>query len=402
MGRRVRTWLTRPGLHFVLIGATLFLIERERRPVPAVAPPVGRIAQLRADFIRQTGVPPQPTEEALLAAQALDEELLYREALARGLGAGPAIRFRLAEKMRFFDENDQRDQDTLYREALALGLDREDAFVRRSLVERMRLIARREIPDGPISDAALQTYFKGHADEYRQPPRVRLTQVFLSRDRHSDARARDLEQTAASVLSALQSPAPPALDGLGDPFPIGPTGNFMTQHDLEELFGGEFARQVMNLAPGLWSGPFKSAYGLHVVRVEAREPGHLPSLAAVRNQVVRAYRLEQGEIAYGAFLRRLREKYGVEMARGHSTAQPGSAPASEGANRSKATELPCEPGDESPGSVTQSRLKPTAKGSSESPSGDFSTTQPGNSFPGVGPARTLVRKSTLPSVGGAG
>jgi len=330
MGQRVRAWLTQPGLHFIVIGLALFAIARARQPAPVLAPPTGRLAQLRTDFIRQTGAPPQPAEEALLAARALDEELLYREALARGLGAGPAIRFRLAEKVRFFDENDKRDEDSLYREALALGLDQEDAFVRRSLVERMRLIAQREIPDGPADDATLQAYLERHADQYRQPPRVRITQVFLSRDQHGDGRGRGLEQAAESVLAALRSPTPAALDTLGDPFPIGSTSDLMTQRDIEKLFGLEFARRVMDLAPGAWNGPLPSAYGLHLVRVEAREPGGLPSLAAVRNQVERAYRLEQGELAYAAFLRRLRTKYGVEMAQGHSVSQPEAAPASVG------------------------------------------------------------------------
>ena len=155
---------------------------------------------------------------------------------------------------------------------------------------------------------------------------MRITQVFLSRERHGDS----LEQAAVSVLAALRSPTPAALDTLGDPFPIGPTGNLMTQHDLEKLFGPEFARRVMNLAPGAWSGPLPSTYGLHVVRVEAREPGGLPSLAAVRNQVERAYRLEQGEAAYAAFLRRLRTKYGVAMAQGRSVSQPGASRVSAG------------------------------------------------------------------------
>ncbi len=46
------------------------------------------------------------------------------------------------------------------------------------------------------------------------------------------------------------------------------------------------------------------------------------------------------------------------------------------------------PGNEFPGSVDPSRLKPTANTSVESPSGDFSGTQPGNSFPGGALATT--------------
>jgi acyl-CoA synthetase (AMP-forming)/AMP-acid ligase II len=60
------------------------------------------------------------------------------------------------------------------------------------------------------------------------------------------------------------------------------------------------------------------------------------------------------------------------------------------------------PGDESPGSVDQSRLKhvlstvegPTANAVWESPSGDFSPTQPGNSFPGVELPAAFARQST--------
>jgi hypothetical protein len=359
MGRRLRAWLTRPGLHFVLIGATLFLIERERRPAPTLAPPAGRLAQLRADFIRQTGVAPRPADEATLAAQALDEELLYREALARGLGAGPAIRFRLAEKVRFFNENDRRDQATLYREALALGLDREDAFVRRSLVERMRLIAQREIPDGPPDEATLRAYLARHADQYREPPRVRFVQVFLSRDQRGDG----LQQAAASALAALRSATPPALDTLGDPFPVGPIGTLMTEHDIEKLFGTAFASRVMTLEPGAWSGPLPSAYGLHVVRVEAREPGELPSLAALRNQVEHAYRLEQGEAAYAAFMRRLRAKYGAEPAKRQFVSHTSfEAPPNEGGSSGR-TEGSCRFNT----STARAEEAPSSQGPSRSP-----------------------------------
>ena len=66
------------------------------------------------------------------------------------------------------------------------------------------------------------------------------------------------------------------------------------------------------------------------------------------------------------------------------------------------TALLREPGNEFPGSVNQSRLKPTVNALSESPSGDFSSTQPGSSFPGVGPARASARKSPVPQGEGRG
>jgi pimeloyl-ACP methyl ester carboxylesterase len=56
---------------------------------------------------------------------------------------------------------------------------------------------------------------------------------------------------------------------------------------------------------------------------------------------------------------------------------------------SQAVRLVRSPGNEFPGSVGRNRLKPTPYRGWESPSGDFSKTQPGNSFPGLASATTL-------------
>lgn len=300
----------RPGVHFILIGVAFFLLERPQRAVPPVAVPAGRLAQLRAELVQQTGAAPSAVQEAALVAQALDEEILYREATARGLDRNdPAIRHRLVEKMRFLKGDDQLDEDTLYREAVALGLDREDTFVRRSLVEKMRLIARRAIPERAPNEATLLAYLARHADRYRQPARMQISQVFFSRAGRGPA----LERDAAATLAALRSSTPPAPTALGDPLPLAPTAGFLTARELEKLFGAGFASRAVGLEPGVWAGPVLSAYGLHLVRVDAREPERMPSLASVHGQVERAWREEQGEAAYAAFLQRLRETYHVDV-----------------------------------------------------------------------------------------
>src|SRR5438132_13989200 len=106
-----------PALHFLVIGVALLTLERvavpRRRPGPplSVAAPLltpDRLAQLRADFTRQGGLPPTPSEEQALAAQAIDDEILYREALVRGLDRNDrSVRYRLAEKMRFLADGQE-------------------------------------------------------------------------------------------------------------------------------------------------------------------------------------------------------------------------------------------------------------------------------------------------------
>lgn len=314
-----------PALHFIVIGVALFLWQRQPPAPVTLALSAARVAQLRADLARQTGAAPRADQEAALVAHELDLEILYREALARGLDRGdPSIRRRLADKMRFLsdDGEDRQDEDAAYRQALALGLDRDDAIVRRALTEKMRLMARRAIPQAAPTETALQDYLDRHADQYRQPARIRFSQVFLSRALRGSAAAHD----ATVLLDTLRSATPPTRARLGDPLPVASRSGFMTAREVEKLFGPDFATQVMAVEPGNWTGPLTSAYGLHLVRIEAREPGQVPALAQVRQQVEQAFRIEQGEQAYGQFIRQLRAAYGVD----HAAAAPGAPPRGHG------------------------------------------------------------------------
>src|SRR2546422_6550249 len=122
-----------PALHFLAMGVALFALERvavprrqPHRPAPPTAPLLtpDRLAQLRADFTRQSGVPPTPGEEQALAAQAIDDEILYREALVRGLDQNDrSVRYRLAGKMGFLSARHEGggggDAKRLYPDALA-------------------------------------------------------------------------------------------------------------------------------------------------------------------------------------------------------------------------------------------------------------------------------------------
>lgn len=215
------------------------------------------------------------------------------------------------------------DDETLHRQALSLGLERDDSFVRRSLVEKMRLIARRAIAATPPDELALERHVEAHADTYRQPPRVRFEHVFVSRQQHGAG----VERRAEALLAALQSPAPPRLDRLGDPFPITTGATSINPQQATTLFGARFAERLLALPPGLWTGPIASPFGLHLVRVAVREPARMPALAELRGQAVEALRVEQGNAAYAKLLRRLRKAYGVDVVhappRASSNPEPG-------------------------------------------------------------------------------
>jgi hypothetical protein len=178
---------------------------------------------MREDFVRQTGTTPTALDERTLVAQAIDEEVLYREALERGLDRDDkSVRGRLVDKMRFLTDDEGREgyDDRLYRDALHLQLDREDVIVRRILVQKMRLLAAREEDAGPPpTDADLQVYLDAHADRFREPARTTVTHVFLGATQHGAS----LERDARTLLARLRAAGVSATDAarLGDPFAAG-------------------------------------------------------------------------------------------------------------------------------------------------------------------------------------
>ena len=317
-------WLRTPAIHFVLIGAALFAMRRAVDAPPAHVAPAApaaplltrtQLEQIRADFTRQTGTTPTPDDEHALVQRSIDEEVLYREALARGLDQDDeSVRGRLVDKMRFLTDAEESEEhaDVLYREALGLRLDKDDVIVRRILVQKMRLLTEREEDAGPApSDAELQAYLDEHAERYREPRRVTLSHVFVSAALHGAAIDRD----ARALLARLRADgAADVWARLGDPFPAGQLIRAQSERDLAKVFGEAFATTVLALPPGRWSGPLQSVHGLHLVRVEARDPQRVSPLAAVRPRVQAALLEDRRRERLAAALARLRAKYGAPSA----------------------------------------------------------------------------------------
>ncbi len=69
-----------------------------------------------------------------------------------------------------------------------------------------------------------------------------------------------------------------------------------------------------NLPLQAWSGPVPSAYGLHLVRIEARQESAEPTLEEVRRAVERDLLQERGDALKQAAYEALRERYTVTFA----------------------------------------------------------------------------------------
>jgi parvulin-like peptidyl-prolyl isomerase len=79
------------------------------------------------------------------------------------------------------------------------------------------------------------------------------------------------------------------------------------------MFGPEFADKLDEVATERWSGPIRSAFGLHIVRITQRVPGRVPDLDEVRNAVAREWANAKRHAIERDRFERLRQRYQLDV-----------------------------------------------------------------------------------------
>jgi peptidyl-prolyl cis-trans isomerase C len=247
--------LREPLTHFFLLGALLFLLHAalQEKSGPGAPAPRSRVVRLtgadlqtlRATHAASWKREPSAAELADLAASHLSEEILFRE-------------------------------------AASLGLDDGDEVVRRRLIEKMTVLSRPQAAAGEPSEAQLRAWYQAYRHRFRQPARLGFEQIFFDPKLRKDARA-----VATSALAGLvgRGPAEPAPAGLGDSFALPSRMSDRTDTQVAHLFGPAFAQALLAAPVGTWSGPVASNFGLHLVRVDRRDPERVPSFEEARRHV---------------------------------------------------------------------------------------------------------------------
>jgi hypothetical protein len=315
----MRRVLRAPLLHFLALGTVLLVArswwERDARPERGrIVLTADDLTRLRATFAEEYGVPPGPAAKAALVRDAIDEEVLYREALVAGIDrSDAAVGERLARLGSFLGEDQGSGPGALEREGRRLGLERSDVVIRRHLVEMMRLATLQAEPADVPTDADLRAYLDAHAADFAAPPAVRLTQVYLSAATRGAALAAD----AMALLAEFRrtGAGPEAAARAGDSFLQGADVGPAPVSEIGRLFGRDFAAAVDAAPLATWVGPVRSSYGLHLVWVRERASARLPPLPAVRNRVLLALLGARSRERSAARMRALRARYDVEVAR---------------------------------------------------------------------------------------
>ena len=254
MPRQILRTITRdPLCHFALLGGLLFgvnfLFQGNQPDVGEIHVSTNRIGHLANIFERRWQRPPSPDELQQLVDDFVREEVLYREG--------------------------QR-----------LGLDQDDAVIRRRLRMKMELLAKDLVDAIEPGDTVLETYYRNHLDTYTLPARYSFEQIYFNSDERPE-----VAEDARLVLAKLTAGSDPTT--LGDSNLLQHAYKDITGDRIDQLFGSSFVLQLAELEPGQWLGPVTSAYGEHLVRINAFQPANTAPFASIRDDVLRDWQLAE-------------------------------------------------------------------------------------------------------------
>ncbi len=204
--------------------------------------------------------------------------------------------------------------EVLYREALARGLDRNDPVVKLSMVRKITMLGTAQAQAAEPTDAEVKAYFELRAERYRIPASFNLMQVYLSPDKHGE----QMGTVATELLAQLREmdPLPEELAGLGDMLMLPNVAEDMSEEQLARTFGTAFRDGVMPLAVGRWEGPVESGFGLHLVKITHREESRIPEWTEVRDRIASDMQYEGRKAAEDQFYAEVLPRYQVVYSEG--------------------------------------------------------------------------------------
>jgi len=269
---RISALLKEPLLHFLMLGAALFLLYAQ------VAPP-------SADGNRIT------VNRTAIAALARQFEATWS-------------RSPTSAELNGLVDSYVRDE-ILFREGVALGLVKDDPVIKRRVRQKLEVLIEEEGMSGAPSDTQLNAYLNKNATKFRVPPVLSFDQVLFDPANYGDK----LESAVTTSMAALNNGAAPESQGKGSMLP-----SHVDKLPLDLIvrdFGDDFGKALEAAPVGQWIGPVRSGFGVHLLRISERKPGYLPALDEARKAVTREWENDQRAAALANNYARVLKDYVV-------------------------------------------------------------------------------------------
>lgn len=274
------TWLRRfvsePLFQFLVIGAVIFgtysALNRptDKPPEQSIIVTPGQVAQLMEVFSRTWQRPPTADELRGLIDAYLKEEIYYRE-------------------------------------GRKLGLDENDTVFRRRLQQKMEFLMEPSAAELTPEDGELEAFFEANRASFRLPARYGFEQIYFNPEKRGDAALSDATEALQELLAG---DVPDPLE-LGDQTMLSPSVPLLPTDRIELTFGSGFAAALADAPVGEWTGPVRSSFGLHLVRVDEKTEARDPPLAEVIGVVTREWEDKRRREIADERYKEMRERYDV-------------------------------------------------------------------------------------------
>jgi len=267
----IRNLAREPLLHFLLAGASLFLLynyvsDSAPTATEEIVVTSGHVEHLTTLFLKMRQRLPTESELAGLIDDFIVEEILFRE-------------------------------------AISIGIDQNDTIIGRRLRQKMEFLFD-DFSAAKPTDDELQKFLTDHPDQFRTDPTISFEQVYLT----------DASQAeAAMLLRELQATGRSAGDELFISGLLPPRFADASKTGIANRFGTAFADALFLLGTGKWSGPIDSPFGVHLIFIEEITPSSVPELQEIRSIVERDWLVSRRTEAEKIILDELRKKYTVSI-----------------------------------------------------------------------------------------
>ena len=243
--------------------------------------------------------------------QLVDDELLWQEAVRRGMTAtAKQVDAAVAEARGRYPDAEEFAR-RLARAGLTEATYPEHARRQASI---QNLLERKVLPGVRVTDREVHAFYVENPDRFTAPEQVHarhiLVQADLSAPAEERARARS---TAGEILALLQGGAD--FETVARQRSQDPTAS--QGGDLGWVARGkmvpEFEAAAFALSAGQVSGVVETVYGFHVIRVEGRKGGERVPEGKVREEIRRQLLGEKRQKAVRAEIDSLRDKARIEV-----------------------------------------------------------------------------------------
>ncbi len=267
--------LKEPFLHFILIGAAMFLlyglVNEKRDSINTIVINDFDVSSIISKWEMQWKRPPNEKELQSLINLNIKQEVFYQE-------------------------------------ALKMNLDHNDEIIKRRLAQKMQFLSNDIAAMIEPTDEVLQEYFQKNKEKYLTPPSYSLYQITFSPDKRKDN-----YKDALETLKQFPDATFDEMKNWGDTLPFNYYLENVNANELGLQLGSKFSASLKDQELNKWAGPVLSGFGYHLVYITDKTEPQLPPYESIKKSILRDFEYDNQKEIDEAIYKELKKKYNVEI-----------------------------------------------------------------------------------------